>query len=165
MGLSPLQRQVLSSPAATLTPLNGRDTASSCISQKGQCQLDTCNVGLTSKLDRLDSLVSRMVHSLLVVFTGYPALRSSSSLSHSTSNTAPQFTIPPSLQAFASLLLSARRQNSRTNSKSSSKEHSHCKVPMVACKCPSSHSMRFYVRCSHSIKIKNLDATAAISTT
>ena len=101
--LRPLQRQVLLLMTAGLTVLNGRDMASSCTSQKGQYQQNTQNAELTSKLVSLDSSISQMIYSLLVVYTGYLVLRSLSSLSHLKLSTVHHFRTPLSLQAFSSL--------------------------------------------------------------
>ena len=77
MVLRPLQRQVLLSPTATLTVLNGRDMASSCTFLRGQYQHNTQNTELLSKHVSLDSSVSQMIYSSLVVYTGYPVLKRS----------------------------------------------------------------------------------------
>ena len=58
-----------------LTLLSGRDMALNCISQKGQYQ-HILDAKSTSKLVSLDSSISQMIYILLVVYTGYVALRS-----------------------------------------------------------------------------------------
>ena len=67
MVLRPLQRQVLLSPTATLTTLNGKNMASSYTFLKAQCQHNTQNAELLSKHVSLDSSVSQMIYSLLCI--------------------------------------------------------------------------------------------------
>ena len=72
MVLKLLQKQVSVFLTATVTVLNGRDTASSYTSQKGQCQWNSWNAELTSKLVCPDNSESQMIYSLLVVYIVCP---------------------------------------------------------------------------------------------
>ena len=130
-----LQRQVLLL-AATLILLNGRDMASSCTFQKGQCQQNLENAELTSKLVSLDSSISQMIYSLLAVYTGCLVLRNFSSLSHLKLSIVHHFRTLPSLQAFGLLLPSVLRQNCHTTSEHWRKECLNQGVPMAAFKPP-----------------------------
>ena len=115
--------------------------ASSCISQKGQCQWNILDAKSTSRLGSVDSSISQMIYILLVVYTGYVALRSLTSLSHLKLSTVHHFKTPPNLHPSDSLLPSALRQNSHTNSKCWRRENLYQRVPMAAFKSLSSHSL------------------------
>ena len=148
--LRALQRQVSLFLAATLTVLNGRDMASSCIFQKGHC---IQNTEWTSKLDSMGSSISQMIYSLLVVYTGYAVLKSLQSRSILKSNTVHYFMTPPNLQAFGLLQPSVLRQNFRTNSECWRKECLHQRVHMAALKYLSSPFLQSFMRrsgeCGH----------------
>ena len=135
-----LQRQVSLFLTATLTVLNGKDMALSCISQKGQYQ-HILDAKSTSKLVSQDSSISQMIYSSLAVYTGYLAPKSLTSLSHLKLSTVHHFKTPPNLLPSDSLLPSAHRQNSHTNSKCWRMEYLNQRVPMAAFKFPSSHSL------------------------
>ena len=161
MVLRCLQRQVSLLLTATLTVLNGKDMASSYISQKGQRQQITQNAELTSKLVSLDSSISQMIYILSVVYTGYPVLRSLTSLSHLKLSTVHRFKTPPNLPPSALLLPSAHRQNSHTNSKCWRRENLYQRVPMAAFKSLSSHSLESVF----SRDFSHFRATAVLCTT
>ena len=154
-----LQRQVLLFLTAMLTVLNGSSMASSCISQKGQCQQNTQNAELTSKLVWLDSSLSQMIYILLVVYTGSAVPWNLQSPSHLKLSTVHHFKTLLSLHPSDSLLPSALKQNSHTNLECWKRGCLDLKAPMAAFKFPSSHSLESVLTFIH------FTATAVLYTT